>query len=260
MLSLWGRASVTAASAAHSIRMSYVPSLAFLALTRCQRVGAPQQLDLLPHRIGEMQVEVIATRIALQRALRLRDRPVDDGETLTEHAYRRGVEVSLIARERFLELRDGGVGRRLPGASGSICVGPGRPHGGWARRGRVRRPRMKTEPHAAGAQQYQRDTRSEELPDGQTETAGYPGPPARGQPRANVRPQVSRRGAVFKRLRARDHLTQLRERRVARPAGREVRLERDALFVVELAVEILRQPVRPLIVHRSKCLRSAIRA
>src|SRR6266581_8347722 len=100
MLSLWGRggASVTAASAANIINISCVPSLAFLALTRRQRIGAPQQLDLLPHRIGEMQVEVIAARIALQRALRLRDCPVDDGETLTEHAYRRGVEVSLIAR------------------------------------------------------------------------------------------------------------------------------------------------------------------
>ena len=67
-------------------------------------------------------------------------------------------------------------------------------------------------------------------------------------------------GGEVKAFDARDHLTQLCECRIARPAGREVRLERDALFVVELAVEILRQPVRPLIVHRSKCLRSAIRA
>src|SRR6266566_1882743 len=256
MLSLWGRASVTAASAANSICMSCVPSLAFLALTRCQRVGAPQQLDFLPHRIGEMQVQVIAARIALQRALRLRDRAVDDGETLMEHAHRRGVELPLVTRQRLLELCHRGVGSRSPARINL--------NDGWAGyrlcRGWGQRSGTETEPDTAGAQQHERDARGEQLPDGQTETAGYPGPLARGQPRANVRPQVSRRGAVFKRLRARDHLTQLRERRVARPAGRKVRLERDARFVVELAVDVRRQPVRPLIVHRSKCLRSAIRA
>src|SRR5437867_12570934 len=170
MLSLWGRASVTAASAANTICRSSVPSLAFLALTRCQRVGAPQQLDFLPHRIGEMQVQVIAARIALQRALRLRDRAVDDGEILPEHTDGRSVELSLVARQRFLELGDGRVGRRPPATSGSERV-----IGRWARDVLIGRNcwlrRAQTDPHTSGREQRQRDTRSEQLPDGQTETA-----------------------------------------------------------------------------------------
>src|SRR6267143_2845430 len=124
MSSLWGKASVTAASVAKIINISCVSSLTLAG----QRVGAPQQLDLLPHRIGEMQVQVIAAWIAFQCALRLRDRPVDDGETLPEHAHRGGVELSLVARQRFLQLGDGRVGRRPPATSGSESV-----IGRWAR-------------------------------------------------------------------------------------------------------------------------------
>src|SRR5206468_3471180 len=66
--------------------------------------------------------------------------------------------------------------------------------------------------------------------------------------------------ATMPRLRLRNHALQLTQRREAYAARREMRIERSALGAVELAVEILREPVHPDVVHRSKCLRSAIRA
>src|SRR5712691_707988 len=45
------------------------------------------------------------------------------------------------------------------------------------------------------------------------------------QPRANVRPEIGRGRCVRQRLRVRDHLAQLAERRVAVPARREMCLE-----------------------------------
>jgi hypothetical protein len=76
----------------------------------------------------------------------------------------------------------------------------------------------------------------------------------------NPRPKILRRLAIRERLGVRDHVAQIRERRVARPARREMRFERRALGRVELAVDVFRKPVHPSVVHRSKCLRSAIRA
>ncbi len=52
----------------------------------------------------------------------------------------------------------------------------------------------------------------------------------------------------------------LLERGAAVRAGREMRLEGGALARGEPAVHVFRQPVSPLVVHRSRYLRSAIRA
>ena len=82
----------------------------------------------------------------------------------------------------------------------------------------------------------------------------------RGHSRPDAGPEILCRRSIRERLCPRDHVAQIRERGVAVPAGRQVRFERGALGGVELAVDVLRQPIGPEIVHRSKCLRSAIRA
>src|SRR6185436_18871189 len=108
--------------------------------------------------------------------------------------------------------------------------------------------------------------RGEQLRDGEAETASRhtrrmaPGLATLGNPRVDADPQVLCRRCVRQRLRPRDYLAQLAERRVALPAGREVRFEGGLLGAVEFAVDVFRKPTSPLIVHRSKCLRSAIRA
>src|SRR5438034_3829665 len=229
-------------------------------------VHTPQQLHLAPHRVGEVKVQVRVARVSLKRGTRLGNRPVDDGKVLPHDSHSRRVEATLILRERGLQVSDRGVGRACPARR--------RCHAALvqARRRRrrcVRRLLMHRDPHGATGHQHQRDAGGEELRDGKREAPSrggrsVPGAPPggmfRAQPSANARPQILIRLTVLERLRPRNHALQLTQRREARAARRQMRIERSALGVVELAVEMLREPVRPDVVHRSKCLRSAMRA
>src|SRR5207247_4636905 len=82
-----------------------------------------------------------------------------------------------------------------------------------------------------------------------------PGAPRRETHYADVLgdrgPQVGGGRPVVERAGARHHATQLGERRAALAARREVPLERRALRGPQLAVQVLAQSIRPLVLHRS---------
>ena len=56
-----------------------------------------QQLQLAPHRIGQVMVQVRAARIGGERSARLYDRAVDDRQVVPDDANRRGVEPPAAA-------------------------------------------------------------------------------------------------------------------------------------------------------------------
>src|SRR3989449_10201621 len=247
-------------ASATSIAAASVAAMFVVLLGPCRGhlVHTPQQFHLAPHRGGEMEVQVRVAGVAAQRHARFGDRPIDDGEILAHDPHGRGVEPLLILYQLGLQIGNRPIGAARPiGYRGDRRSRPG--HRG------ADRLLARGEPHAARRQQDQGDARREQLPDGQTETAADEAVtlcrcllPA-NLPR-DPRPQIGRRWRVFEPLRARDYLAQLAEHRVAATAGRKVGFDRGALRAVELAVDVFRKSVRPLIVHRSKCLRSAIRA
>src|SRR5437899_1151485 len=252
--------SVCLCDASASIAAASVATMSVLLRLGGDVVHTPQQLHLAPHRVGEVKVQVRVARVFLKRGTRLGNRPVDDGKVLPHDSHSRRVEATLILPERGLKVSDRRVGRACPARRRChAALVQARRH--WRRR--VRRPLMHRDPHGATGHQHQRDAGGQELRDGKREAPGHLHPRGamlRGQPSANARPQILVRLAVLERLRLRNHALQLTQRREACAARREMRIERSALGAVELAVEILREPVRPDVIHRSKCLRSAIRA
>src|SRR2546421_2475138 len=64
---------------------------------RCQRAGPTQQLQLAPHGVGEVLIQIRAAGIGRERAARLHDRGVDRHQALCEYAHGRAVEAAAGA-------------------------------------------------------------------------------------------------------------------------------------------------------------------
>src|SRR2546427_2197320 len=110
-----------------------------------ERARPPQQLQLTPHSIGQVLIQIDAPGIGRERAPSLHDRGVDRHEALVEHAHRRAVQPPALASlfEGALQLGDGHIvlragllpphegGRRPPSRPGSSDRG----RGGGAGRG-----------------------------------------------------------------------------------------------------------------------------
>ena len=86
-----------------------------------QRGGLPQQVELAPHGLGQMRIEVHVGGVGGHGALGLRDRPVDEREVLLDHPHRGGVEPAPPSRQDPLEVvrpRRRSSGRRWRAATG----------------------------------------------------------------------------------------------------------------------------------------------
>src|SRR5437879_77763 len=133
-----------------------------------ERARPPQQLQLTPHSIGQVLIQIDAPGIGRERAPSLHDRGVDRHEALIEHAHRRAVQPPALASlfEGALQLGDGHIvlragllpphegGRRPPSRPGSSDRGRGggaRGGPGWRGRGGAAGPgRHKTGARGAG--------------------------------------------------------------------------------------------------------------
>src|SRR5207247_1253105 len=232
----WSYRSVVAMRARPASRRPALQTCLFLlGPGRGHVVHTPQQLHLAPHRVGEMEVQVRVAGIVPQRNARLGDRPIDDGQILPHDAHGRGIEPLLVLRQGGLQLGDGDVGGASPTGDPRVWRGC---HGD--KLGRIRRSLLQGEPGTATRKEDQSNARRKELWDGE---GNSPGRTAAGRVSAYLsfylRPEIRLGLTIRESLRARDHLAQLAECRVAVPARREMCLEARALGRVELAVEIL---------------------
>src|SRR5437867_6382286 len=125
-----------------------------------ERARPPQQLQLTPHSIGQVLIQIDAPGIGRERTPSLHDRGVDRHEALLEHAHRRAVEPPALASllEGALQLGDGRIvlragllpphegGRRPPSRPGSSDRG----RGGGAARGTGSRGEGEPAPPSGG--------------------------------------------------------------------------------------------------------------
>src|SRR5437773_2280613 len=127
-----------------------------------------QQIELAPHRFGEMVIQVHVAGVLRQRPARLRDGRVDRRETVLEHPDGQAVEApgALALVQRALQLGDGAVVRRIDGADPPHRTGVGfRDELAAARRGGA----AQGEPRATRRDHCQRDARGEQLRHGERE-------------------------------------------------------------------------------------------
>src|SRR5256885_6500051 len=139
---------------------------------RCQRAGPTQQLQLAPHGVGEVLIQIRAAGIGRQRPPRLHDRGVDRHQALREYAHRGAVEAAAGAPllQGALQLGDCRVVAR------ARLLDP--PHRGdrqvSAPCDRARRRAMQRQVRAARAEQQQHHSRRGELRDGERDAAAGP--------------------------------------------------------------------------------------
>src|SRR5438876_2824124 len=139
---------------------------------RCQRAGPPQELQLAPHGVGEVLIQIRAARIGREGPPRLHDRGVDRHQALCEHAHRGAVEPPARAPllQGALQLGDGRVVAR------ARLLDP--PHRGdrqvSALRDPARRRAMQRQVRAARAEQQQQRSRRGELRDREGDAAAGP--------------------------------------------------------------------------------------
>src|SRR5881396_1530840 len=233
---------------------------------RHERVGAPQQLQLAPHGVGEVLIQIGAAGIGRERPSRLHDRGVDRHQALGEHAHGSAVEPAAVAPllQGALQLGDGGVvaGTRLlhPPDSGSHRLHAGlAPH----QRAVVLRRAVQRQVGAPRAEQQQHGGSRRELRHGERNAAAGA---VRRETHYALRarrhtdllrdsgPQVGRRRPVIERLRARHHSAQLVQRGLARRAAGEMSLERASLGRSQITVEVAGQPISPLVLHDASTL------
>src|SRR5213594_3730588 len=255
VVSVWASAATAAAATI------VIMQLSSSALRAGEGARLAQQLQLPPHRVGEVMVEIRAARVRGERASRLRDRGVDRGQVALEDADGGRVEPARAASldERSLQL---GHGR---------LVAP-------IRRGeplRLRRRDSYDSRSGAGAQQPGRAARQDDqghrcrdelrhcerqVPLGATGRKSFRAPLAQigdgtagryraTDPRRDLRPQVGCGRPVVERARPGHDAPQLFQRRRARRAAGEMRLERVALADAQRAVRVFRQSVRPVVLH-----------
>src|SRR6266550_5726435 len=143
---------------------------------RCQRTGPPQELQLAPHGVGKVLIQIRAAGIGRERPPRLHDRGVDRHQALREHAHRGAVEAPARAPllQGALQLRDGRVVARArlldPPHRGDRQI-RGRP----ALRDRAAgRRAMQRQVRAARAEQQQQRSRRGELRDRERDAAAGP--------------------------------------------------------------------------------------
>src|SRR5436853_574694 len=87
----WAAASVMTAAMFRSTM--FIP----LGPGGCKRAGPPQQLQLAPHGVGEVLIQIRAAGIGRERPPCLHDRGVDRHQALREHAHRGAVEAAAPA-------------------------------------------------------------------------------------------------------------------------------------------------------------------
>src|SRR5947207_4167761 len=136
---------------------------------RCQRAGPTQQLQLAPHGVGEVLIQIRAAGIGRERAPRLHDRGIDRHQALCEYAHRRAVEAAARAPllQHALEFGD----RRVV-ARARLLDPPYRGNRQVATlRHRARRRAMQRQVRAARAEQQQHHSRGGELGDGERDAA-----------------------------------------------------------------------------------------
>src|SRR5213594_2535116 len=208
--------SVWASAAAVATARIVIMQLSSSALRAGEGGRLAQQLQLPPHRVGEVMVEICAARVRGERAPRLRDRGVDRGQIALEDPNGDRVEPPRAPPldERPLQLGH----RRL--------VAPVRRREPLGLR---RRDRDGSRRDGAGAQQ--------------------PGRAARQDDQGHRRRDQLRHGECEGAPRPSHDAPQLFQRRRARRTVPEVRLERCALPYGERAVQVFRKSIRPVVLH-----------
>src|SRR5881396_658919 len=168
----WATASVmTAAMFRSTISIPLGPG-------RCQCAGPSQELQLAPHGVGEVLIQIRAPGIGRERPPRLHDRGVDRHQALREHAHRGAVEAPARAPlvQGTLQLGDGRVVARArlldPPHRGGRHI-RGRP-ALRDRAARSERRAVQRQVRAARAEQQQQRGRRGELRDGERDAAAGP--------------------------------------------------------------------------------------
>src|SRR5256884_577645 len=141
----------------------------------CKRAGPPQQLQLAPHGVGEVLIQIRAAGIGRERPPCLHDRGVDRHQALREHAHRGAVEAAARAPllQGALQLGDG----RIVARAG--LLDPAHRRGRQIRGGAALRDRAspldrraaQRQVRAARAEQQQHRGRCGELQDGERHAA-----------------------------------------------------------------------------------------
>src|SRR5437667_625667 len=215
VVSVWASAATAAAAAAATI---VIMQLSSSALRPGEGGRLAQQLQLPPHRVGEVMVEIRAARVLGERAPRLRDRGVDRGQVALEDADGGRVEP---ARAPSLD-------ERSPQLGHGRLVAP-------LRRGEPLRLRPRDRygsRNRAGAQQPGRAARQDdqghrcrdELRHGERELPPRPGRGRAADPHSDLRPQVGRGRPVVERARPGPDAPPLFQRHRTGRATQQVRL------------------------------------
>src|SRR5438876_11705124 len=172
----WAAASVMTAAMFRSTM--FIP----LGPGGCKRTGPPQQLQLAPHGVGEVLIQIRAAGIGRERPPCLHDRGVDRHQTLREHAHRGAVEPPARAPllQGALQLGDGRVVARArlldPPHRGDRQI-RGRP-ALRDRAARSERRAVERQVRAARAEPPEQRSRRGELRDRERDAGA--GPPLRG--------------------------------------------------------------------------------